>query len=50
MTYVYDYQTGAEIREATSEELAMSVEQATRDGGAGVICLPDMGGRLVYVA
>ena len=34
---LYNYQTGAYIREATPEELAESEDAATHDGGAGEI-------------
>jgi predicted nucleic acid-binding Zn-ribbon protein len=41
-----DYQTGEDIREATEEELAASIEAQDRDGGAGVIVVE---GRSCYV-
>ena len=34
---LYDYQTAEYLRAATAEELHASIQQATRDGGAGVI-------------
>lgn len=43
---LYDYQSGEEIRAATSQELNDSREQAESDGGAGVI---DVDGRSCYV-
>lgn len=36
---LHDYYTGAEIRQATHEEIAASLEAARWDGGAGVILL-----------
>ena len=47
--YVYDYETTERIREATQAEADESREQAQRDGGAGVITVPDYAGS-VYVA
>ena len=37
MRTLVNYQTGDEIRQATTEEEAESIEAATQDGGAGVI-------------
>ena len=34
---LHSYETGEELRDATGEELAESVEAARHDGGAGVI-------------
>lgn len=34
---LYDYNTGDLIRPATSDEEAMSISAAKRDGGAGVL-------------
>lgn len=46
---VHDYDTAECIREGTPQELAQSMDQAQHDGGAGVITLPDLGDRRVYV-
>jgi hypothetical protein len=43
---LYDYYTGEEIRVATDEELAASINASHHDGGAGVI---DIDGRACYV-
>lgn len=43
---LYDYATGEEIRNATAEELAASIDAAKHDGGAGVI---EVDGRSCYV-
>lgn len=37
MATLHNYDTGEAIREATTEELAESIEAAEHDGGAGVI-------------
>ena len=34
---LHDYETGAELRAATAQELAESIAASSRDGGAGVI-------------
>lgn len=34
---LYNYETGAAIRQATDAEIAASVEASKHDGGAGVI-------------
>lgn len=47
---LYDYNTAEFIRPAAAEELAASIEAATKDGGAGVILVADQGDRRCYVA
>lgn len=42
---LHDYQSGRQIRNATPEELAASIEAAEHDGGAGVI---EVDGRACY--
>lgn len=44
---LYDYKTGAEIREATAKEIAASREAARWDGGAGVILIDGTTGEIL---
>jgi hypothetical protein len=46
MATLFNYSTGEEIREATAEELALSIEAAEIDGGSGVI---EVDGESCYV-
>ena len=43
---LYRYDDASEIRNATAEELAASIEAAKHDGGSGVI---EVGGSSCYV-
>ncbi len=47
---LYDYDTAEPIRSASDGELRASIHAAERDGGAGVITVPDQGDRRCYVA
>jgi paraquat-inducible protein B len=40
---LYRYEDAQELRNATAEELAESIEAAKHDGGAGVITVDDVG-------
>lgn len=48
MHHIVDYRSNATVRQATPEEWILSVQQARRDGGAGVITVADYD-RPVYV-